>query len=127
MDFKRRLSRIEEEQYMLVEEATKYIEKKWKNVTDWQNLAIYISCSGSEIPREYHYDPNPSKTLMKLFKATPSIIDPNRFEIVIDELDRDVSLNVNGYEYLFISNDNIITIAQFISETRDRKLKFLEV
>jgi hypothetical protein len=117
-----------------------YVEKKWKDVKDWSNLNITISYNSDTETEYYNHIPkirnnsesNKSKhsdafdkILSRIDKEDALKHNPivNITDVVLDPTDGDFSLTINGKDHLWIDDESIIIIADYI----EGQLKLIEV
>lgn len=118
---------------IVAECAKVFILKNWKKVKDWSKLNVVIE-DASENPTEYfNYIPREkskhkdSKTFEKMFESLEKS-DKKRHnpitsisDVVLDPTDGDFSLTINGKDHLWILDDSIIVIANYIEEQLNKQ------
>lgn len=114
----------------IVAECAKiFIMENWEKIKDWSLLEVVIE-DNSKIDTDYYqYTPNETgfiKLGSVMTKAKKRIDEKNKkrhnpiikiSEVVLDPSDGDFSLTINGKDHLWISDDSIIIIADFIEKS----------
>ena len=109
----------------IAESAKLYIEKNGNKVTDWTGLNLYLPDKNMPGKNVHYYkseykpvkdgktrSPVLDKMLNKIAKENSPV---NTLEYCYDT-DGDFSITVNGKEYLFIDDEAVITIADYIEQ-----------
>lgn len=125
----------------IVSECAKiYITKNWEKITDWTNLNVIIEDNTSTSTEYYNYvketrrrrpktkvKQHSSSTIDELFSRMDEE-DKKRHnpiktitDVVLDTTDGDFSLTINDKQHLWISDDSVIIIANFIEKTLNKK------
>lgn len=111
-----------------------YITKNWEKITDWSELDVVIEDNTKESTDYYHYVKSTRRTpKTKDGTHTSSVLD-NLFsridednkkrhnpiktitDVILDISDGDFSLTINGKSHLWISDESVIIIADYIEE-----------
>lgn len=110
--------------------AKSYVLKNWKSVTDWSDLDIKITMS-KVTTHYYKYTDTVRSTgrlgeILKKFeqelkeKQNPVVSVSN---VVLDPVDGDFSLDINGNHHRWILDDEVITLADYIEKQLKTKNK----
>lgn len=107
--------------------AKTFILKNYEKVTDWTGLDVIVySRYHKREEKFYNYTPSnfdkikTNSTIKRLFvsmdKENESQHNPilTLTDVVLDSIDGDFSLTINGKEFWWIGNEEIIIIANFI-------------
>lgn len=115
----------------IVAECAKiYITNNWEKVTDWTNLDVVIEDNRNISTHYYNYVKdirrstvnNKSKVLDELFERIDKEDEKNHnpvktiTNVVLDTTDGDFSLTINEQPHLWISDESVIIIANYIEE-----------
>ena len=115
---------------IVAECAKVYILKNWEKVKDWSNLNVVIQDNSGKPTDYYNYkkeefkkeNPAQEKFLEEIFEDM-ELRDAKRHNsiksvenVVLDTSDGDFSITINGKKHLWISDDSIIVIANYIEE-----------
>ena len=108
--------------------AKLYILKNYKKIQDWSNLNVTIVSKQTQECTEYfkYVKSKPTKrdspTVEKLWRNMDTINKKKHnpivtlSDVVLDPSDGDFSLKINEIEYLWINDESVILIAQYIEE-----------
>ena len=121
------MSKFINEYFNYLDEANKakdFIVINWEKIDDWSQLTIHVNrkCLDSPNKKEsecYSPDGFIMNSISEEFKIINNklMIEPNpvkTMEVIIDEIDGDISLIINGEEWWFIDNENICFVAAYI-------------
>lgn len=123
--FETKYLEIQDQLYPIVYEAKRYIVENWKKVKDWSDLDIYIEdYSKVNHNKRYHFykmdkpKPTNSKIIYDLVMGIYEDQNPVKSvsNVVLDESDGDFSISINGIEFWWIGDWEVITIATYIEE-----------
>lgn len=104
--------------------AKSYILKNWERIDSWKDLHLLVKDNTGEVTEYYDYTPcsreNWSDTLSELFEE----IDQKRQKahnpvesltgVVLDPTDGDFSFTINGKDHLWVDDETVIVLANFI-------------
>lgn len=113
--------------------AKAYILKNWEKVEDWSGLDVVVEDNTGDPTEYYNYE---NSRLHKKKVLNPGVLDKvfsrldernkakhnpivSLTDVVLDPTDGDFSLTINGKDHLWISDDTVIIIADYI----EKKLK----
>lgn len=117
---------------MIAESAKFYILENWEKVEDWSGLEITLMGAHQKTPiqfynKELHSPPNfhpdykggmITRWLERYGESQEQHNPISTFNgVVLDPSDGDFSITVNGIDFLWISYDTIITIADYIEKS----------
>ncbi len=105
----------------IVAECAKiYILENWVKIDDWSNLNVVIEDNSGEPTEYYNYVEKENKSQHKFMvrfnernKLKHNPIQ-TLSDVVLDPTDGDFSLIINGKNHLWISNDSVVIIAEYI-------------
>jgi len=115
---------------MISESAKIYIVNNWGKVKDWKDLEVIISDNSGTPTEYYNFKEEKGWTAHGKF-LKDAFDDANKKrhnpvkelkEIVLDPTDGDFSLTINGKDHLWIDDESVIIIADYI-EGKLKKLK----
>lgn len=114
-DFQDKYNSLQNQTCALVAIAKNYIFHNWEKVQDWSDLNILL------YNRNITYNKNKSKSewfskkSYKMLERIGSGVNPIKtLEIIYDEIDSDMSVTINGKEFWWIPDNNVIDIADYI-------------
>jgi len=124
-DFQNKYETILNEARKLASNAKKYIIDNYKSITDWSSLAVtVIDGRGNNEVDYYNYDECPIVAGFKSNESLDSTLIKWRKErhnpvvsltnCILDEIDDDFSLTINGVEFWWIDDKAVIDIADYI-------------
>jgi len=114
--------------------AKVYITKNWEKITDWSELDVVIEDNTRESTDYYHYVKSTRRRPIRKVKEHTSPVLDKLFsridednkkrhnpiktitDVVLDPSDGDFSLTINGKQHLWISDESVIIIADYIEE-----------
>jgi len=139
-DYTVRKNFLQEYQYyigameVVAECAKVFALKNWKKVKDWSGLNVVIEDNSGKPTEYFNHIPKDrskhkeSKTIKKIFdrieKSDAKKHNPIKSVsgVVLDPSDGDFSLTINGRDHLWISDDSVVVIANYIEEQLKKKL-----
>jgi len=108
--------------------AKSYILKNWKSVKSWAELDIKINDNSGKPTKYYNHVPSDRSRWGKSQSVQEMLIrmDEHRAndhnpivsftDVVLDPTDGDFSLTINGKDHLWIDDESVILIADYIEE-----------
>ena len=113
---------------IVAESAKIYIIENWEKVKDWSGLDIKIYDNTKKITEYYNYKPTMQRTKSKVIQDMWDEFDADNAKkhnpivsfdnAILDHTDGDFSVKINGNDHFWISNDNIILIADYIEKNQ---------
>lgn len=107
----------------IAECAKIYVLNNWESISEWTGFNIDINDASGEPTKYYNWkpiDPNKksSSTWIKMNERLKENHNPivSVTDVVLDPSDGDFSLTINGKVHMWIDDDSIITIADFIEK-----------
>jgi hypothetical protein len=105
-----------------------YILKNWESVKDWKDLNVIIrDNSGKDTEYFNHKKEERTRKGSKVWEEMLKRIEERDKEkhnpitsltrVVLDTTDGDFSLTINGKDHLWINDESVIVIADFIEKT----------
>ena len=111
-----------------------YILKNWKSVKSWTELDIAINDNSGKPTEYYNYIPSDrtwgkSQTVQEILIRREERRAKNHnpivsfTDVVLDPIDGDFSLKINGKDHWWIDDESVIIIADYIEEqlTNEKK------
>jgi hypothetical protein len=109
---------------LIAESAKIYILNNYKKVEDWSNLDVKIVDNTGNETHYYKYEGNKGwnrrmKAVSQMLKRREENQNPieTLTDVVLDTTDGDFSLTINGRDHLWIDDDSVISIADYIERT----------
>jgi hypothetical protein len=105
-----------------------YILKNWESVKDWKDLNVIIRDNSGKNTEYFNYKERErtgkaskswEEMLRRLEKRDKKKHNPitSLTGVVLDTTDGDFSLTINGKDHLWIDDESVIVIADFIEKT----------
>lgn len=117
--------------------AKVFIVKNWEKITDWTELNVVIDDSSDEQTEYYNYKGRTIRGVGKdadeINSSFDRIVERNKekhnpiktiTDVVLDTSDGDFSLTINGKQHMWICDDAVIVIADFIEKTLNAEPAF---
>ena len=124
--FMAEIQRHEAALHTIVSCAKIYIIDNWQRVEDWSDLSVEITDNSGETFNYYKYVPGPEITgsgvIAETFRDFEEWNRDNQMPItqfsnpVLDPSDGDFSVTINGQDHLWINDNAIIAIADYIEK-----------
>lgn len=96
---------------IIAESAKIFIVNNYQKVTDWSGLDVTISTGKGK--RVHYYSRTAPKNMQNPVKTFT--------DVVLDPTDGDFSVTINGTPHLWLFQDEVITIADFIEKAINPK------
>lgn len=104
--------------------AKSYIMENWQQVKSWKGLDVTIIDNTGKSTKYYNYEPLPkgngqkSDVYDRIFSRLEKDHNPiETFEPFLDTSDEDFSVTLNGKKHLWIDDESVIVIAEFIENS----------
>ena len=101
-----------------------YILKNWQQVKDWRKLEVEITVGNTGTTTSFYSykapkEMGPEKIFQDYYESRKAGHNPivTVSDVVLDPTDGDFSITINGKEYLWIDQESIIIIANYIENT----------
>lgn len=104
--------------------AKSFIIENWQKIKSWEGLNVTILDNSGKHTKYFNYKPRPkgrglkSDAFDRLFENLKKEHYPIKtFEAFLDTSDEDFSVTLNGKKHLWIDDESVIVIAEFIEKT----------
>jgi hypothetical protein len=111
---------------LIAESAKIYILKNYKKITDWSEIDVQILDNTGNTTHYYKFKGDKGwnkklKYVIKMLEDREKNQNPivSFDDAVLDPTDGDFSVTINGRDHLWISDDSVIAIANFIEKNID--------
>jgi hypothetical protein len=104
-----------------------YLAKNWELVKDWSGLEVKITDNTNKTTEYFVYKPNETRNWNTKLEAIRRMVEDmdkknkekhNPIEtvtgVVLDPTDGDFSLTINGKDHLWIDDESVIIIADYV-------------
>lgn len=107
---------------VIAESAKIYILKHYEQISDWSRLSVKIYDNTGNATNYYKHDDGgwnvEMKEVLEIVKSLKNNENPvqSLTDVVLDPTDGDFSVTINGRDHLWIDDDSIVTIADYIEK-----------
>lgn len=101
--------------------AKEFIIENYQKIDDWSDLDVEIEDASGDKFEYYKYNPK-NKRLHRFFKEAEEErkLYENQVvsltDVVLDSVDGDFSLTINGKDHMWIDDESVILIASYMEE-----------